>query len=234
MPVLASGFLWGSFIAGVTEDNVFIFHGLVVTAILTTLALIYRFSLKTADAEIVPDGRVSVKNIVQSAVESLHNLVKGSVHHHPEVCTPFLGSVFLYIFVANMLGLFPGFLPPTQSLQANLSIAICVFVFYHVMGVKTVGIKHYLAHFVGPIALLGVIMVPIELISHTIRPLALSLRLYGNIFGDHKVIEAISGLVPVVLPVIFMAFGIFVSFMQAYVFTLLSTVYVGLATEEGH
>jgi F-type H+-transporting ATPase subunit a len=234
MPILASGFLWGDFIAGITESNIFIFHGLVVTLILCSLAVFYRLSLKSVEEEILPDGRVSLKNIVQSSVQSLNNLVAGCVHHHPEQYTPFLGSVFLYIFIANLMGLMPGFLPPTQSMQANLAVALCVFVFYHAVGIKTVGVKKYLAHFVGPIALLGVIMVPIEIISHFIRPIALSLRLFGNIFGDHKVIEAISSLIPVVLPVVFMAFGIFVSFMQAYVFTLLSTVYVGLAADEGH
>lgn len=234
MPVLASGFLWGEFIAGITESNIFIFHGVVVTVFLTVLAILYNVSLKAVEDEVIPDGRVSLKNIVQSAVQSLHELVSGSVHHHPEHYTPFLGSVFIYIFIANLMGLVPGFLPPTQSMQANLAVALCVFVFYHAVGIKTVGVKKYLAHFVGPIAILGVIMVPIELISHMIRPLALSLRLFGNIFGDHKVIEAISSLAPVFLPVLFMAFGIFVSFMQAYVFTLLSTVYVGLAADEGH
>lgn len=234
MPILASGFLWGNFIHGLTESNMFIFHGLVVTGILSVLAVLYRLSLGTVEAEIIPDTRVSLKNIVQDAVLGLHNLVKGSVHHHAEDYTPFLGSVFIYIFIANLMGLVPGFLPPTQSMQANLAVALCVFFYYHAVGVKTVGLKNYLAHFMGPIALLGIIMVPIELVSHMIRPVALSLRLFGNIFGDHKVIEAISSLVPVVLPVVFMAFGIFVSFMQAYVFTLLSTVYVGLAADEGH
>lgn len=234
MPVLASGFLWADFVHMVTTENHFIFHGLVVTAILLALSVLYRLSLKSIEEEIHPDGRVSLKNIVQSAVQSLNNLVEGGVPKNAEAITPFIGSVFIYIFISNLLGLIPGFLPPTQSMQANLAVAICVFVYYHFIGVKTVGVKHYLAHFMGPIAALAIIMIPIELVSHMIRPIALSLRLFGNIFGDHQVIEAISGLVPVVLPVIFMAFGIFVSFMQAYVFTLLSTVYVGLAMDDGH
>lgn len=234
MSVLASGFLWANFVHGLEAQYHFIFHGLVLTAILVSLSVLYRLSLKSIEDEIYPNGRASLKNIVQAGVESLNNLVKGGVPKDAEKITPFLGSVFIYIFVANLLGLIPGFLPPTQSMQANLAVAICVFVYYHFIGIKTVGVKHYLAHFMGPIAALAVIMIPIELVSHTIRPIALSLRLFGNIFGDHQVIEAISSLVPVVVPVIFMAFGIFVSFMQAYVFTLLSTVYVGLAMDDGH
>lgn len=234
MSVIAAGFLWGNFIPGLSEDYLFVFHGLVVTTVIVVLSVLYKASLKAVEAEVFPDGSVSLKNVIQSAVEALNSLVKGTVPKHPEQFTPVLGSVFLFIFVSNLLGLVPGFLPPTQVMYTNLGVAVCVFVYYHYVGVKTVGVKHYLAHFVGPIAALGVIMVPIEIISHTIRPLALSLRLYGNIYGDHQVIEAIVGLVPVVVPVVFMAFGIFVSFMQAYVFTLLSTVYVALAMDDGH
>jgi F-type H+-transporting ATPase subunit a len=105
-----------------------------------------------------------------------------------------------------------------------------VFLYYNVVGIKTQGLKNYLGHMTGPILWLAPLIFVIELISHLVRPMSLSLRLFGNINGDHVVLGIFSDLVPLVLPVIFMALGIFVSVIQAFVFTLLSTIYIGLAT----
>jgi len=128
------------------------------------------------------------------------------------------------------LGLIPGFLPPTDNINTNLAIALTVFVYYHIMGIKAHGVKNYLKHFMGPILWLGPLMIVIELIGHCVRPISLSLRLFGNITGDHLVLGIFSGLVPILVPVVFMALGLFVSFIQAFVFSLLSMIYINLAT----
>lgn len=231
MPIIASeGLAWGTLLSDkITHENIDIFNGIVVFLVILAFSLLYRFSLKAVADDIVPDGRVSVKNVFQVAVESLLNLVKGVIPHHGEDYFPLIGAIFIYIFISNMLGLFPGFGPPSKNLSANLAVGLSVFVYYNVMGIKRTGLKAYIAHFLGPVWWMAPMLLVIELISHAIRPLSLSLRLFGNINGDHLVLEVFSGLVPVIVPVIFLAFGIFVSFIQAYVFTLLSTIYVSLA-----
>jgi len=250
--LIAEGFLiFSALYHGFNHDNIHVVHGLLVLAIITIMAVLYKKSLKTVDEEVIPDGRVSVKNIFQLAVESLLNLVKSIVPHHSESYLPMMAGVFIYIFISNLLGVFPGLLPPTENLNTNYAVAITVFVFYHYMGLKRVGFASYMQHFIGPnlgssigmllfrVLFFAPLMFVIEIISHSIRPLSLSLRLFGNIFGDHQVLSVFAdltshgnGVVLFFVPIVFLAFGIFVSFVQAFVFTLLSTVYVGLAVEK--
>lgn len=236
MPTIASaGLSWGSLLSDkITHENVDIFNGVVVFLIILVFSLLYRLSLKAVENEVVPSGSVSVKNIFQVAVESLMKLVKGVIPHHGEDYFPLIGAIFIYIFISNLMGLFPGFGPPSKNLSANLAVGLSVFVYYNAMGIRRTGLKAYIAHFLGPVWWMAPMLLVIELISHAIRPLSLSLRLFGNINGDHLVLEVFSGLVPLIVPVIFLAFGIFVSFIQAYVFTLLSTIYVSLAVTSHH
>ena len=244
--LFAEGFLWFPWLSSsINHKNVHIFHGLVIFSVILVFSVLYRISLKSVENEVLPDGRVSVKNIFQLGVESLFKLIKGVIPHHTEDYFPLLGAIFFYIFLSNLLGIFPGLLPPTENINTNLAVAITVFVYYHVMGVRRQGFKSYLAHFFGPslgnsigmillrFGFLAPLMFVIELISHSVRPVSLSLRLFGNINGDHMVLSTFQDLAPAWLPVpvIFLAFGIFVAFIQAFVFTLLSTIYVGLAVE---
>jgi F-type H+-transporting ATPase subunit a len=161
---------------------------------------------------------------------------------------PFCGSLFIFILFMNLFGLIPGFSAPTDSIPINAGLALTAFVMYHVAGVKGVGLLHYVAHFFGPkfpgkplfwvvpfILVFRVFMFAIEIISHSVRPLTLTLRLFGNMFADHAVLTAFMGLAgEYLIPVIFYCFGAFVSLMQASVFTLLTMVYIKLAIgEEG-
>jgi F-type H+-transporting ATPase subunit a len=134
------------------------------------------------------------------------------------------------------MALIPGFVPPTDNINTNLAMSLTVFVYYHIMGVKAHGLKGYLKHFMGPILWLAPLIFVTEIIGHCVRPLSLSLRLFGNITGDHLVLGIFSNLVPVLVPVAFLALGLFVSFIQAFVFSLLSMIYINLATahEEHH
>ena len=144
-----------------------------------------------------------------------------------------MGALFIYILFSNLLGLIPGFLPPTDNLNTNVACALTVFIFYNYQGFKAHGFA-YLKHFMGPIWWLAPIMVVIEVISHLVRPASLSVRLFGNISGDHLVLGIFSSLVPIGVPVIFLFLGLFVSVIQAFVFTLLSMVYISLATAHDH
>jgi F-type H+-transporting ATPase subunit a len=162
-------------------------------------------------------------------------MMRNVIPHHTEDYFPLLAAIFIYVFLSNLLGVIPGFLPPTSNINTNLAIGLTVFIYYNAMGIKRTGFKNYLNHFLGPTLWLAPLMFVIELIGHSVRPVSLSLRLFGNINGDHLVLSTFAGLTPLVVPVVFSLFGIFVAFIQAFVFTLLSTIYVGLAVEtHGH
>ncbi len=147
---------------------------------------------------------------------------------------PIIATIFIYIATCNLMGLIPGFFPPTASINTTVSCAIPVFLFTHFIGVKYHGIK-YIKHFLGPVWWLIPIILPIEIIGHLARVLSLSFRLFGNITG-HELVLAIlfmlAGAFFAPLPI--MAMGIFVAFVQAFVFFLLSIMYFSGAMEEAH
>lgn len=219
----------------IDHHNIHIFTaGLVVLFLIVATLLIHR-RLKRVEERLVPASKTTLINIFETAVENLLGLMEGIVGRDAPKYLPLIGSLFIYIFLCNVVSLIPGFLPPTDNINTNFACALTVFVYYHVMGIKSHGIKGYLKHFMGPIVWLGPLMFVIEMIGHLVRPVSLSLRLFGNITGDHLVLGIFSDLVPILIPVIFLALGLFVSFIQAFVFSLLSMIYINLATahEEG-
>lgn len=240
-----ANFLWFTWLSKhVTHDNIHIVHGVVVFLFLLTIGLLYKKSLKSVDEELIPTGQVSLKDVVQAGIQSLFNLVRGVIPHHTEDYFPLVCAIFFYIFCSNLLGVIPGFLPPTENISTNAAVAITVFFYYHTVGIRRQGFKKYFQHFLVPDLGKGFIMifvryslipilVVVELISHCVRPVTLSIRLFGNINGDHRVLSTFNDLVPAVVPVAILAFGIFVAFIQAFVFTLLSSIYIGIAVE-GH
>ncbi len=147
---------------------------------------------------------------------------------------PLAATIFIYIFICNLVGLVPGFYPPTANLNTTLSCALVVVVFTHVLGVKYHGAK-YVKHFLGPIWWMAPLILPIEIIGHLARVLSLSFRLFGNMMG-HELVLAIlfflGGLFLAPLPI--MALGIFVSLVQAFIFFLLSIMYFTGAMEHAH
>ena len=147
---------------------------------------------------------------------------------------PLAATVFIYIFVGNLVGLVPGFFPPTASINTTLSCALVVVVFTHVIGIKYHGAK-YVKHFMGPVWWMSPLIFVIEVIGHMARILSLTFRLFGNMMG-HEIVLAIlfslAGLFLAPLPI--MALGIFVSFVQAFVFFLLSIIYFTGAMEHAH
>ena len=147
---------------------------------------------------------------------------------------PIVATVFIYIAVCNLIGLVPGFLPPTASLNTTASCALVVVVFTHVIGVKYHGVK-YIKHFMGPVWWMIPIIMPIEIIGHVARILSLSFRLFGNMMGHELVLAILFGLAGVFFaPLPIMALGIFVALVQAFVFFLLSVMYFTGAMEHAH
>jgi F-type H+-transporting ATPase subunit a len=147
---------------------------------------------------------------------------------------PIVATVFIYIAVCNLIGLIPGFLPPTASLNTTASCALVVVVFTHVIGIKYHGVK-YIKHFLGPVWWMIPIIMPIEIIGHVARILSLSFRLFGNMMGQELVLAilfVLAGAFFAPLPI--MALGIFVALVQAFVFFLLSVMYFTGAMEHAH
>jgi F-type H+-transporting ATPase subunit a len=164
------------------------------------------------------------------------------IGHHSEPYTAFFAIVFIFILACNLIGLVPGFESPTGVPMVPLGCAICSFLYYHTQGFKHSGPK-YLLHFFGPpmegmplIAriLLAALMLPIELVSHTARLLSLTVRLWANIFAGDLITLVFFSMIPIAVPVIFMGLHIVVAILQAYVFMLLSIIYVSGAVAEEH
>ena len=184
-------------------------------------------------------SQLSVENpgTLQHLFEGLHEFIEGQgaevIGHHSEPYTAFVLMIFVYVLLCNLLGLVPGFESPTATPAVPLGIALCAFFYYHAQGVKKQGVGRYALHFFGPVWWLGWLMLPIEIISHLARVLSLTVRLYANMFAGDMVTLVFFSLVPAVLPVAFLGLHIFVSLLQAYIFALLTMVYLqgAVATE---
>lgn len=233
-------FTWLSFLTHdlVNEHNMHVVTSGIIVFFLFIATLLVWKKIRRTQERLIPESKTTLTNIFEVSVESILGLMEGIIGPDAKKYFPLIGTIFIYIFLCNAIGLIPGVLPPTDNLNTNLAISATVFVYYNAMGIKSHGIGGYAKHFLGPILWLGPLVAVIEIIGHAVRPVSLSLRLLGNIVGDHLVLGIFSNLVPLIVPVIFMALGLFVSFIQAFVFSLLSTIYIALATahehEEGH
>jgi len=147
---------------------------------------------------------------------------------------PAIGTLGLFIAVSNLIGLMPELGSPTANINVTAGCAVFVFLYYNYQGVKKHGLLGYLKTFMGPAWWLAWLMVPIEIISHFSRPLSLSVRLFGNIYGEDLVILILVSLVPFVAPLPMMIMAVFTSLIQAYVFMMLTTVYLAGATASEH
>ena len=167
---------------------------------------------------------------LQHTFEAIYTFLRGeandSIGHHGPKFLPFLGTLFLFILFSNLIGIIPGFESPTMNPSVPAGCALLVFVYYNFMGVRQQGIFGYMAHFAGPIWWLAPLMIPIELVSHMARPLSLTIRLFANMLAGEKVTVAFLGLTYLVVPAVFMGLHVFVSFLQAYIFVLLTMIYL--------
>lgn len=186
------------------------------------------------DGGLIPESKMTFRNFFEIIAESLYGLTERVIgHHDAPIYFPIIGTLFIFIFTCNLIGLIPGFLPPTDNLNTTLALGVFVFFYYNFAGLKAHGIS-YLKHFAGPVVWLAPLMIIIELVSHLFRPVSLALRLRGNIMGDHIVLGVFSGLVPYLLPVVFYGLGVFVAFIQAFVFCLMTMAYISLSTAHDH
>jgi F-type H+-transporting ATPase subunit a len=184
-------------------------------------------------------SRLSVESPggLQHIFEGLNTFVEGQsrdvIGPHSEGFTPFLMSLGLFILIGNLFGVVPGLESPTGSPVVPLGCAICAFVYYQYQGFRASGVG-YLKHFLGPMWWLSPLMLPLEIISHLARLMSLTIRLYANMFAGDMVTLVFFSLIPIAVPVIFLGLHIGVALLQAYIFVLLTTVYLAGAVATEH
>lgn len=198
------------------------------------LILITAGVIVTRNLSFVPKGS---QNFFEAIISGIENFMVDNMGEHGRFTFPFLATIFIYIFVMNILGLVPGCTSATANVNTNASIAICVFIYTHIIGLRLHGVS-YIKHFMGPVPWIAPLMFPIELIGHLARILSLTIRLFGNIMSKEVLLMLLfikldvgKYLLPT-LPVYVL--GIFVSFVQALIFFMLSMCYFSGAIEEAH
>jgi F-type H+-transporting ATPase subunit a len=227
------GFTWHSLTPFSGMVPIHVFHGLFALLLIILVAWRIRVSLNKARDPLIPDTKFSARNVFELVVQATYGQLRAIIGPSGDKYITLIGGLFIFIFFCNIIAIVPGFVPATDNLNTNLAMSLIVFVVYNYYGFKEHGIS-YLKQFAGPILWLAPLMFLIELLSHLFRPMSLSIRLFGNMFGDHMVLGIFSDLVPLVVPVIFMILGIVVSLIQAFVFAALTTVYIALAVSHDH
>ncbi|WP_025209877.1 F0F1 ATP synthase subunit A [Hippea sp. KM1] len=194
--------------------------------VIVGLALVVRSSLK-----LMPEG---IQNVAESVVYGIYSFVEDILgKEETPKHFPLLATLAIVIFFYNIVELIPGFIPPTSSLNTTLSMALIVFFYYQFLGFKRHGIK-YIKHFMGPVWWLVPLILPIEIIGHFARIVSLSVRLFGNIFGDDLLLAVVFFLAPWLVPLPVMALVLLAASIQAFIFFLLSTLYIADAINEAH
>lgn len=204
-----------------------------VASLLVVFALSVRRKLAATEAAIAPEDGVTARNLAEVFVEAIMGLAEGVIGHGAARYVPLLGSFFIFILIANLIGLVPGFTPPTSDFNITLGLGVVSFAAYHFYGAREHGAK-YVKQFLGSVVFLYPLMLVVEVFSHLFRPVSLGIRLFANLFADHKVVEIFTQLTYVGIPVIFYGLGAFVGVVQAFVFTMLSAIYIALAVSHDH
>jgi F-type H+-transporting ATPase subunit a len=203
-----------------------------IVVFMTVLAMVVRSRLSVENP-----GKLQI--VMEEIVGGAVSLLKTNVGEKGPRYLPLVGTIGLFIFVANQLGKIPGFMSPTASLNTTVGCAITVWVYYHYQGIKEQGVVAYFKHFAAPPGapiFIAPIMLPIEIISHLSRVMSLSLRLFGNIFGEEMVVLILASIVPFLAPLPMMVLGLVTGTLQAFIFMLLTMIYLAgaVATEHDH
>lgn len=202
-----------------------------IMALIVTVILVIFFKLTVRNLALFPK---KMQTLLETLYLFFRNHVDDMIGKEGRKFIPALGTLGLFIALANLLGLLPEMSSPTANMNVPAGCAIFIFLYYHAQGVKKHGFIGYLKTFTGPAWWLAWLFAPIEIISHFSRPLSLTVRLFCNIFGEDLVIIIIVGLVPFIAPLPMMAMAIFTSLLQAYIFIMLSTVYLAGAIASEH
>ncbi|WP_373035997.1 F0F1 ATP synthase subunit A [Sulfurimonas sp.] len=180
-----------------------------------------------SNLQLVPKGTQNLMEAYLGGVLQMGVDVMGAENARRYV--PLVATIGLFVVIANLIGVVPGFEAPTAFLEMPLTLALVVFVYYNYEGIRRQGVIKYFKHFMGPVWWLYWLMFPIEIVSHFSRLISLSFRLFGNVKGDDMFLMVILMLAPWLLPMIPFALLTFMAFLQAFIFMMLTTVYLGSA-----
>jgi len=194
----------------------------VVTTWIIMLALVVLCRLVTRRLRMQPDGRQAV---LESLVVGIAQQVESVIHKDARPYVPMLGTLFIYLVAANLCGVLPGVEPPTGKLETPLALALIVFFSVHFFGIRARGVRGYLASFAKP----KLIMLPLNILSEVTRTFSLMVRLFGNIMSGEFVIGLVIALAGLFVPIPLMVLELLVGLVQAYIFTVLATVFIGAA-----
>ncbi|MBT0664837.1 F0F1 ATP synthase subunit A [Geobacter pelophilus] len=197
---------------------------------LIMILLLIVSKLATSNIKSVPSG---LQNFMEVVVGGIENMLIETMGEHGKPFFPLIATLAIFILVSNLIGLVPGFFPPTANINTTAACAVIVFVMTHVVGIKHHGAA-YVKHFMGPIIWLAPMMFFIEVIGHLSRVVSLTLRLFGNMNGHELVLMIFFGLAPFIVPMPMMLMGVLVSFIQAFVFMLLAMIYIQGSLEHAH
>lgn len=205
-----------------SHDHSFIFltHMLLTAAIVLIIA-----KMATSNLRLVPSGTQNVMEAYLSGVLAMGADVMGKAEARRYL--PLVATIGLFVGIANIIGVIPGFEAPSAFLDFTLALALVIFVYYNFEGIRRNGIISYFKHFMGPVWWLAWLMFPIEIVSHISRVISLSFRLFGNVKGDDMFLMVILMLAPWLLPMIPFALLTFMAFLQAFIFMMLTYVYLG-------
>lgn len=207
-------------------------------ACLMTILVIWIFKGKLSEDDPHP-GQLTL----EAGFLALRDLVTSVIGEHGLQYFPVIATFAVLILISNLMGLFPLFMSPTAHVSVTFALGITSFIYYNYVGIRENGLGGHLAHFAGPklnglLIVVTVLIFIIELFSNLIRPLTLGIRLFGNMFADEQVATIISGLFPpftqFLLPVILLPLAVFIAIVQAFVFTLLSTIYLSEVSHAPH
>ena len=200
---------------------------LLVVIIAVVVLTILRGKLSTNS----PTGK---QQTFEVGVEAIRNLLTELIGPAGLKHFPVIATFAILILLSNLIGFIPGLISPTANLNVTLALAITSFLYYNIIGIKENGIVGYLKHFMGPVMLLAPLMFLIEIVSHLARILSLSLRLFGNIFGEEQVGGVINGLVPWVVPMLLMPLSLLAAVLQTFIFIVLSMLYISEMSHHEH
>ncbi|MBA3949850.1 MAG: F0F1 ATP synthase subunit A [Acidobacteria bacterium] len=203
---------------------------MLIVAAVTVLAFVVKSRLSV-------DNPGKLQIVLEDAVTAMNGILNEWIPGKGGQYLPLIFSIGLFIILANYSGLVPGLMAPTSNLNVTAGCALTVWVYYHYQGIRAQGVGSYLAHFAAPPGApiwMAPIMLPIELISHVSRVLSLSLRLFGNVFGEELVIAILFIIIPWLVPVPMMLLGIVTGGLQAFIFVLLTTIYLAGAVAVEH
>src|ERR1700722_13750359 len=200
--------------------------------LLVALILIVMFAILRSSLSVDKPGTM------QQLFELIHNFVsdesESQVGHDGHRHVVLFETLFVFLLLANLIGLVPGFVSPTQVIYVPVGCALIAFLYFNWVGIRKQGIAKYAAHFAGPIWWMAPIIIPIEIIGSLARPLSLSVRLFANMYAGEQVTLVFLSLTYLVFPALFMGLHVFVGLLQAYIFVLLTMIYVAGAVEEAH